>query len=57
MDHAYAELAAQETELLPSRLALSGLDINVVVQVPVNLAIAVLGSTAVAAQKTVGAVV
>ena len=48
----------EQVELLPSREALGDglVNVNTVVQVPVNLAIAVLGSAALACQNTVGIV-
>jgi hypothetical protein len=48
-------LEGEHIEILPAREALQGALINVpiVVQVPVNLAIAVLGSAALACQNAV----
>ncbi|GDY28719.1 hypothetical protein [Gandjariella thermophila] len=46
-------LEREHVEFLPSREALGGL-VNVNIVVPVNLAIAVLGSAALACQNAVG---
>jgi hypothetical protein len=46
----------EQIELLPSREALGGglVNVPIVVQVPVNIAVAVLGSAALACQNVVG---